>query len=206
MAVIPWGNGLGGDHDDLFILGQFPGLVGGQDDVLVVGVDENGLGVYLADGVQHIFRTGIHGLASLDEIVHSQLRKDPAESFAHRYGDKTCLFFRLGRRLFRLLRGQALRVPYDFLVVFFPHVVDLHTGQRTVGKRFLKGKAGIVGMYVYLYDLVVRHHHHRISDGHKVVLQFLLLASGEGFVQHYDKFRTVTEFDIRFPRGSADSF
>ena len=62
--------------------------------------------------------------------------------------------------------------------------------------ELLDGETRIVGMYVSLYDLIVRHHHNRISDGFQIRLIAHLFLFIQRIVQHNDELGTVTEFDI----------
>ena len=41
----------GRDHNDLLILRQITGLVGCQNDIFIVGEDENGIGIDLCNGI-----------------------------------------------------------------------------------------------------------------------------------------------------------
>ena len=119
------------DDDDLFILHQRFRLVRGQHDIFIVGEYKDSVRIYLVDGIQHVFRTWVHGLAALDDVICSQLFKDSVDSLPDRHGDKAKglpwllgLFFFL--LFFRLLCRHFLRVADQFLLVLLAHIVYLH--------------------------------------------------------------------------------
>ena len=101
----------------------------------------------------------------------------------------TCLS---GHFLFFFLFGQLKQL----LLVFQAHVVDLHIGKRAVLQCLLDRKSGVIGMYVHLYHIVIRHHHDGIADGFQISFEIHLLFDIESLVQKDDKLRAVAEFDL----------
>ena len=49
-------------------------------------------------------------------------------------------------------------------MMFFTHVIDLDSGQRTIGKSTLDRQSRIIGMYVNLNHFIVSHAHDRITQ------------------------------------------
>ena len=96
-----------------------------------------------ADGVEHVLGAGIHGLSSLDEVIHVQSLKNLIESVSHRNRDKA--HFLQGRlRLpgLLLLLRQLLRVFYNSFVMLFPHIIDFHAGQGAESQRLWMARPG----------------------------------------------------------------
>ena len=155
--------------------------------------------MHLFDGFQHIIGARVHCLTSLDQIIYTQILKHIAQAFARRNGNKAVLLQRSARLcLFKLLCGELLGILDQLLLMLFPHIINLHTGQGAVGKPLFKHFTGMIRMHMHLYDLIIRHDHDRIAHGHKIVLKGKFLLFGHRFVKKDDKLCTISEFDLFF--------
>ena len=76
------------------------------------------------------------------------------------------------------------------------HVVDLHAGQLTVGKRLLNCKTGVIRMHMYLNDVIIRNADDGITDGGKERLEVGFFLHREVFLQKNNKLGAVTELDV----------
>ena len=155
----------GGDHDDLTVLHQIPGLFRRENDILVVRQHIDRVGIDLSHRVQHILGAGVHGLSAGDHVVDADPAEDLLQACADGNADKavglalTLLFlFRLALllfiRLLFLLRGDLGSILDQALMVLLAHVVDLHAGKRTVGKALLDREARIIRVHVDLDEFV----------------------------------------------------
>lgn len=57
-------------------LGQLAGALGGHDDVLVVGQDDDGVGVHPTRRIKQVLRGRVHGLPAGHHHVHAQALED----------------------------------------------------------------------------------------------------------------------------------
>ena len=70
------------------------------------------------------------------------------------------------RHFFFLLRCFLYLAFFEQLFLMFQtHIVDLHIGKSTILQRSLNSKSGIVGMYMYLDNIVIRNTYNRITYG-----------------------------------------
>ena len=51
-------------------------------------------------------------------------------------------------------------------------------------------------MYMYLYDLIIRYHNDRITDGFQIGFEFIFFLAAKRFIQHDQKLCTVSKFDL----------
>ena len=98
-------DGLGGhyEHVDALIRSQFCRLLGGQDDVAVIGQHEHRLAAGLAHGIQDGLRAGVHGLTAGDDLRHPHVLEHSADAVSVGHGHNgfpyplLCGFFRRRR-------------------------------------------------------------------------------------------------------------
>ncbi len=81
--------------------------------------------------------------------------------------------------------------------MLFPHVVDLHPGQRAKGQGLLDGKPRVVGVDMHFDHIIIRYH----PDGLQVSLKLPLLPVPVLLFHIDDKFRAVAELDVRLFKG-----
>ena len=81
--------------------------------------------------------------------------------------------------------------------MLFPHIINLHTGQLSVFKGFLKCESGMIRMNMYLYEFFIRHADDGITDGKKEFLNGIHLSLCQLLLQQNDELGTVSELDIR---------
>jgi len=156
------GNGFAGDHHHV-LFGQSVHLLGGHNDVLVVGQHEHGLGRHFVHSLQNILGAGIHGLTAGNDAVYAQITEYGSKTVAGAYGH-------YAQRLFRLCDGGLCGCRLGFLLVhhFFcvlqAHIFDLYRDERAVVHSLVKGFARVVGVDVDLDDLVVVHQHKAVAQ------------------------------------------
>ena len=81
--------------------------------------------------------------------------------------------------------------------MFQSHIINLQIGKRTILQSFLDSESWVIGMYMYLDHIIIRNDYDRIADGFQLFLKIHFHFDIEDSVQHNDKFRTITEFDLR---------
>ena len=160
--------------------------------------------------LQHILRAGIHGLSALDNIIHIQSAEDLRQTVADGYRNETGFFPGLAGlrslcgRLFLhfLLSSHTGSLTNQLLLMLFAHVVNLHAGQAAVSQSLLNRKTGIVRVYMYLHDLIIRNYYDGITDRFEISLEGMFLLQREFLLQINDKLGAVTELNIAEIRGS----
>ena len=80
--------------------------------------------------------------------------------------------------------------------MFLTHVVDLHTGQGSVGQSPRNCFARVVCMYMDLDNILICHQYDGIADGHQKLFEFMLSLRAHGLVQHNDELGAITKFDL----------
>ena len=191
-------NRLGRNNDDLLVLSKISCLVCREDDVLIIRKDVDRLGIDFVDRVQHILSTWIHGLTALDQIVYTKFFEYVCESVTCGHCDEAnflCRFLFL--LFFCLLFGKFLCVFDKFFLMFFAHIVDLHTGKGSISQCTLDRLSRMIGVHMDFDDLIVCNENDGITDGSQEFLEFVFFFDRKRFVQKDDEFCTVTEFDIR---------
>ena len=172
-------DGLRWDYNNISVFCQISCLICCKNNVLIIREDKNILCIHFLDCLQNIFCTWIHGLSAFDQIIHTKITENTAHTFAYRHRNKSYLFLRL---LFFLHSCHFFRFFNDFFMMFQTHVVNLHSGKLSKSKRFLNCKARIVGMYMYLNDLIICNNDDRITDGFEITLVLLLLCLSQWFI------------------------
>ena len=156
--------------------------------------------VYLINGCQHVVRARIHRLPAFNDIIHTQFAEDLIHSFPDRNCDKahrfSRLFFLLLSSLLRLLSSHFLSIPDQLFLMFFPHIIDLHSGKLPVCERFLDRKSRIICVDMDLYDIIIRNAYNRIPDRLEISFEFYFIFCREFLFCHNNKFCTVSEFNI----------
>ena len=66
--------------------------------------------------------------------------------------------------LFFLLPCKLLGILDQLLLVFLTHVINLHAGKCTVGKRFLECLSRMIGVYMYLHDFIICYQYNGITN------------------------------------------
>ena len=74
------GHRLGGQDDHLLVLTQGDGLLGGHNDVFVVGQDVDDPSRSGVDGLEDVLGGGIHGLTASHQLIHSQVPEHGLQS------------------------------------------------------------------------------------------------------------------------------
>ncbi len=160
------GDGAGGHHHDLPVLNEAHALLGGHDDVLVVGQDEHRLGGGAGDLPEDVLGGGVHGLPAGDDAVRPQIAEHGghARPGAHchhaelllRRRDGGPILLGLQLRLDLLQIVGALGLPArGQLLGLGAHILDLRQLQGAVLLGLAQGRAGGVGVDVDLERLVV---------------------------------------------------
>ena len=138
----------GGEHLHPFA-GHARRLLGGQDDVLVVGQDDDVLGGGGLDGLQQLAGAGVHGgAAAHHDGPQAAEGLGQAVARGHRHHRR--------RRLQRLLQlEEEPRLLAD--------VLDAHLQQFAYVGADADGAARVVGMDVGAHQALVAHGHHRVA-------------------------------------------
>ena len=80
--------------------------------------------------------------------------------------------------------------------MFLAHVVDLHAGKLTVCERTLKCLTRMIGVHVYLNDLIVCYQYNGITNGIQKFTETADFFLRKRFLKKDDKLCTVTKLDI----------
>ena len=196
-------NGPGLQHIDLAV-GKVCCLLGGHDDIFIVGQHKYPLGCCGVDGREDILGGGVHRLAAADHIVDAEVGEQLLDTVA-RCNRYEAIFLIRVDRLVREGR-LALRLQIDQLVVvavLYLHVVDLHVGQISQLQRRLDGVARLVGVDVALDDLLIVHHHNAVADRFEIRSQRQRVGIGAFLVD--DKLGAVAEMDVLFVKLSGNA-
>ena len=136
-------------------------LLGSHDDVLVVRQHENDFRRNGIDSVQNIVGGRVHGLSALYDNVRAEVGKQGFETLTGSNGYKAKLL--LCRNDHALL-GRVCRA-LDYLGgVLLAHVFDLNGQQRTEFQTLLERLVRLVGVNVYLDDIIILDNNQRIAD------------------------------------------
>ncbi len=81
--------------------------------------------------------------------------------------------------------------------MFQPHIIYFQIGKRAILQCLLDGKSRVIGMYMHLYHIIIRNDYNRISDRFQVFFKIHFHLNIKSSAQHDNKFRTVTEFNLR---------
>ena len=170
----PLGDGLGGqDHHLLFRQGG--GLLGGHDDVFVVGQDEHDLRRGAVDGAEDVLGGGVHGLAALHDLLGAQLLEESADPLAGGNRDEA-IAGHGGGALPLAHAGGGLFL--HLFPVLLDHVFHLYRDELAELQALGQGAVGGVGMDVDLDDLVILHHHHAVADGGQELAHLVGILAG----------------------------
>ena len=175
-------NGLAGDDNDLLIR-QGSGLLGGHDDVLVVGQDEHDLRRSALDGLEDVVGGRVHGLTALNDLVNAEVTENARETGACADGNgavllgrsgASCLLMAAGLQLlldgFEIV-GRACGAARRQIVMLHTHVLDLGKLKRAVFLGFVQRLPWNVRMDMDLERLVVLADDETVADGIEVQAQ-----------------------------------
>ena len=173
---------LGRNNNDIFVFRQCFCLICCQNNIFIIWQDKDMLCIHFTDRIQHVFRTRIHRLSTLDQVIHTKITENLSETFANGHRNKSYFFLRCFCCLFCLLCSNFFRIFNQFFLMFFTHVIDLDSGQRTIGKSTLDRQSRIIGMYVNLNHFIVSHAHDRITQRAEICLKVHLIFCSKFFI------------------------
>ena len=190
-------NCFGRNYNDLLIFCQISCLVCCQNDILVVRKNIDCLRIDLVDRVQHILCTRVHSLTALDQIIYTKLPEDVSKSVTCGHCNKSDFLCRLLLLLFlSLLFRELLRILDQLLLMFFSHVIDLHTGKSTISQSPLDRLSRMVGVYMNLDNLIICDKNDGITKRSQKFLKFMFFFQRKRFIQKNNKLCTVAKFNI----------
>ena len=193
-------NRLCRDHYNMLVRGKIPRLIRCHHDILIIRKNKDRIGIDMFNRCQHIIRTRIHGLAALDDIIHTQLTEDLIQTFTDGNCDKSNRFARFLCRFFlcflSLCLCKLLGILDKLLLMFLTHIVDLHSGELSECQCFLDRKSRIIGVYVNLDNIIVSHTDDGIANGFQISLESDLVLIRKFFFQQNDEFGTIPELDL----------
>ena len=111
-----------------------------QNNVFVVGEDENIARVDLLRRRSDVARGGVHRLPAFDDFIYAEIFEDARKPFARADGKHAHIF------LFRLAFGAQL-------TVLFQHVFDLRTIELAQLQRVRERHARLICMHVHFHKL-----------------------------------------------------
>ena len=154
-------DGLGRHDDHLFLLGEMNRLLGSHDDILVVRQHENDFCRNGIDSVQNVVGGRVHGLAALYHNVRAKVGKQGFETLTGSNGYKAKLLL-CGDD--HALLGRVRRALNYLGGMLLTHVLDFNGQQRTEFQALLERLVRLVGVNVYLDDIIILDNNQRIAD------------------------------------------
>ena len=131
-GIITFAQGLGRNDADIGLVIDFRGLAGRQEDIAVVGEDEDGVGGDGIEGLDETLDGRIHGLAALDHFVGPEFFERAHEPGAGGHGhDAECLPALLEpfvHVVLVVLQGHVFHLDGQELAVLLAVVQDLARG------------------------------------------------------------------------------
>ncbi len=200
-------NRLGRYHDNIFVLRELLCLICCKDNIFIIWKNKDIIRIDFLNGIEHILRTGIHGLSALDDIVNAER----AENFIHALSDRNCnksCFFMHSRRCLLIWHRRrplvwklgTLHLPLHhvghLLITLKTHIFYNDGRECAKTKRLLHRKSGIIGMHMDFYNLIICHNDDGIADGREIFFKIHLLFDIKGFIEHNQKLCTITEFNL----------
>ena len=145
--------------DDMqLLLGQPHDLLGGGDDVAVVGQQEDFVVRDRFDGREHVLRAGIHRLAAFDDRVHAQALEDLDQAAPRDHRDEADTVGACGTGARRGASGL------EDAAVLRRHIADVELQQLAVAPREVDHAGRVVGVHVHLDELGLTDHEHRVAE------------------------------------------
>ena len=80
--------------------------------------------------------------------------------------------------------------------MFFAHVVDLHTGKGSISQCTLDRLSRMIGVHVYLDNLIISYQDNGITDGIQKFTETVDLILWKRFFKKDNKLCTISKFDI----------
>ena len=179
---------MGGNHLHAGVFVKAGGLAGGQEDVAVVGKDQDGLGLHGLEGVQEALHGGVHGLAAVNHRIGPHLPEGGFQAFpcGNRHNAKGfCVF---------------LEAPvHVILMVLERHVLHLDAKEFPPFAAAGKHRAGVFRMNVHLDNRAVPEKHQGISlrgqpGRYHTLVKMLQVHLGT--LEPQQKLRAVTELQL----------
>ena len=168
------GDRLRGEDVDLLLFDDLRRRFGGEEDVLVVGDDDHGVGIDRIARLDEILDRGIHRLAAFDDEVAAHLDEGFLEAVAVDDGDDR-VFLLDARRggggvLVAAVAGFALgvglmgRLVHHDFGMLDRHVLDLEVDEEAEALAEVQDVAGGLRMDVDLQDVVVLDADERVAE------------------------------------------
>ena len=154
-------DGLSRHDDHLFLLREMNRLLSSHDDILVVRQHENDFRRNGIDSVQNVVGGRVHGLTALHDNVRAEVGKQGFETLTGSNGYKAKLLL-CGDD--HALFGRVCRALNYLGGMLLAHVLDFNGQQRTEFQALLERLVRLVGVNVYLDDIIILDNHQRIAD------------------------------------------
>lgn len=136
-------------------------LLGSHDDILVVRQHENDFRRNGIDSVQNVVGGRVHGLTALYHNVRAEVGEQALEALAGSNGYKAKLLLYGDDHA---LLGRVCRALDHLGGVLLTHVFDFNGQQRTEFQALLERLVRLVGVNVYLDDIIILDNNQRIAD------------------------------------------
>ena len=159
-------------HFHFASVGQARRLLGSHNYVFVVWQHKHRLCRRGVNGVQNIICGGVHRLPAAYHNIRADIFKQFREPVAGTYSHKAVFVYRIGRNqcclvIVFVFTDSLLRVS-----VLIAHIVNFNIDQLAIFQRRLDHIARLVGMHMYLDNVIVVHHNNAVADRFKKRPQF----------------------------------
>ena len=185
---------LGWYYNDLLVLSQISCLVSCKDNILVIRENINCFCIYFLNSIEHVFGTRIHSLTAFDQIIYAKLTENLRKSLTYGYGNKSMILWRFF--VFCLFFCKFFRIFDQFFLMFFSHIVNLHAGKLTIRECAFKSLSRMIGVHVYLDNLIISYQNNGITDGIQKFTETVDLILWKRFFKKDNKLCTISKFDI----------
>ena len=168
-----------------------------HDDVFVIWKNKNSFCCSCMDCGKNIISRWVHGLATADNVVNTQINKQLFYTFACCNCNKTIFFIRVNSLIWECWLSFCFQI--DQLVVIamlFFHVIDLHISQITQLQCCLNCITWLIGMYMTLDDLFIINYNNTVTDGFQICTQRKRVCIRMLFVDN--KLGAIAEMNILF--------
>ena len=158
---------------------QGAALLGGHDDVAIVGQDKHGFSRNLIHASQDTLCRGIHGLAAGYHLISAQVFEHGGKAFAGAYGQKAVFFFGSSYRVGGCFQGFGMLqlLLYGVQVIgalggsagcqvlgLGTHVLDLGQLQGAIFLSLHQCRAGNIRVHMDFKGLVILTDHQTIAN------------------------------------------
>ena len=127
-------------------------------DVLVVRQNEHVLCRRHTNCIDDILRAGIHSLTAVNHVISAKIAERAGNALTHTNRYEAVFVHRLYNHfLYLFLTGNKSGM-------LIAHILYLYADEHSVFANLFKHKTGMIGMYVYLYYILILNKYNAVTD------------------------------------------